>query len=86
MPETPYFLHISVNICGMPVIFLEAADHYWKVARIVRGAADKCTGSTENIPYVFYVDRIRKLVEKGIVESEGDIRYMRFSEVRKVKK
>lgn len=77
----------SKELDGMDeAILLEADDRYLKVARIVVRAADNWAGPAESVPYAFYVQRIRRLIEKGALESQGDLRYMRFSEVRKVQK
>ena len=35
-----------------------------------------------NIPDVFYAQRIKKIVGKGLLIAEGNLDYMRFSEVR----
>ena len=34
------------------------------------------------IPDVFFSQRVRSLVDRGILESEGNLSYMRYSEVR----
>jgi hypothetical protein len=34
------------------------------------------------IPDIFYSQRIRELVEKKLLESQGDLQFMRYSEVR----
>jgi hypothetical protein len=34
------------------------------------------------LPDLFYSNRVRKLVEAGLLEAEGNLHYMRFSEVR----
>jgi len=65
-------------------ILLETGDRYLKVARIVARAANNWAGPTESVPLVFYVERIRRLVKEGVLEIQGDLRYMRFSEVRKI--
>ena len=35
-----------------------------------------------NLPDIFYSQRVRKLVELGFLESEGNLDFMCFSEVR----
>lgn len=52
--------------------------YFLKVARVV-GDVKK---SFPDIPEVFISQRIAKLVEEGQIESQGNLRRMRFSEVR----
>lgn len=63
------------------IAFLSTTRHWRKVARVV---AEWMSGPLHRpgIPDVFYSSRVRALVETGRVESKGDLRCMRFSEVR----
>ena len=62
---------------------LSNAIYRWrKVAMIVMSTMSKIPYRVLNIPDVFYASRVRKLVENGYLESESDLRCMRFSEVR----
>jgi hypothetical protein len=36
----------------------------------------------ENVPDVFYSQRAKALVENGLLESQGNLDFMRYSEVR----
>ena len=60
-----------------------AAPHWQKVARLV---AEVMTSNWPNKPSgiadVYYAQRVDRLVQKGILEARGDLRRMRFSEVR----
>ena len=38
--------------------------------------------SIQSVPDLFYAERLRKLVQDGKLESQGNLHYMRFSEVR----
>ena len=60
--------------------------NYLKVARLVGDILTNKDIHTEGIPDVFYSERIRKLVKDGFLESQGDLYYMRYSEVRLSKK
>ena len=40
------------------------------------------TNRVIGIPDVFYAQRVRKLVEDGHLEAQGNLAYMRYSEVR----
>jgi hypothetical protein len=62
---------------------LNAASNRWlKVARVVAFAADELGNRYPDLSYIFYALRLTRLVEHGSLESEGNIAYMRFSEVR----
>jgi len=62
---------------------LAKANEKWcKVAKIVAASMEAITNRVPGIPDVFYAQRIRKLVKAGKLESQGDIRSMRNSEVR----
>ena len=60
-----------------------AASQWQKVARLV---AEVMTSNWPNKPSgiadVYYAQRVAKLVQEGILEAQGDLRRMRFSEVR----
>jgi len=62
---------------------LSCAFPRWrKVAAIVGFAMNKLETRYPQFSDVFYAERIRVLVEQGRLESQGDLSYMRFSEVR----
>lgn len=53
-----------------------------KVAMLVGLAMGQLQDRIQGIPDLYYAQRVRKLVESGRLESEGNLAYMRFSEVR----
>ncbi len=54
-----------------------------KVAAVVgRTMTDQFMDRFEGVPDIYYAARIRALVERGKLESFGDLGYMRYSEVR----
>ena len=58
-------------------------DRWRKVAMVV--GTTMTGGSThryEDVPDVFYSQRVKALVEKGLLESQGNLDFMRYSEVR----
>lgn len=61
-------------------------DKWRKVARVV-GTTMMSDGPYrfENVPDVFYSQRVRLLVEKGLLESQGNLDFMRYSEIRLAK-
>ena len=63
---------------------LAKANHrFQKVARIVAEVMPTFSDRPSGIPDVYYAQRIAKLVKAGLLESQGNLRRMRFSEVRR---
>lgn len=57
-------------------------SHWQKVARVVIRAEEKLRSRYPEFSHVFYAERIRVLAKQGRLDSQGNLRYMRFSEVR----
>lgn len=53
-----------------------------KVARVVGSAMSSLPNRVQGIPDVFYSQRVAQLVQQGLLVAEGDLHYMRYSEVR----
>ena len=49
---------------------------------VVIRAEEKLRGRYPQFSYVLYAERIRLLAKQGHLKSQGNLRYMRFSEVR----
>jgi Protein of unknown function len=65
------------------MLLLSHAQHNWrKVAMLVGLTMMDLKNRPRGIPDIFYAQRVRKLVEEGRLESQGNLQYMRFSEVR----
>ncbi|MNQ85492.1 hypothetical protein D3C85_1006580 [compost metagenome] len=60
----------------------QVTGQWRKVARVVGMAMLSMPDHTENVPDAFFARRVALLVESGRLESQGDLRRMRFSEVR----
>ena len=59
------------------------ATRQWrKVAMVVGTTMSSLPNRVPGIPDVFYAMRVTKLVEDGVLESQGNLARMRFSEVR----
>lgn len=58
-------------------------DRWRKVARVV-GTTMTSDGQYryEGVPDIFYSQRVKALVERGLLESQGNLDFMRYSEVR----
>ncbi len=63
-------------------LLLNITYQWRKVAMVVGMTMMNYPNRVPNIPDIFYASRICKLAESGHLESQGDLRYMRFSEVR----
>jgi hypothetical protein len=62
---------------------LRNASAQWrKVARIVGTTMSSPSSSLHGIPDAYYAERVRELVRRGLLESQGDLTRMRYSEVR----
>ena len=59
-----------------------ASKNYTKVAMLVGKLLMSNDVHVKGIPDTFYSERIRILVKKGLLESQGNLHYMRYSEVR----
>ncbi len=57
-----------------------------KTARVVADVSDELKERYPEITYLFYSERIRLMVKRGIVESQGDLNMMRYSEIKKAQK
>jgi hypothetical protein len=53
-----------------------------KVAMIVGLAMMDKTLRVPGLPDLFYRDRVKSLVDRGLLLAEGNLEYMRYSEVR----
>ncbi len=59
-----------------------ASTQFRKVARVVGIAMAVDSDSLKLVPDIFYASRVRKLVEEGRLLSQGNLEFMRFSEVK----
>lgn len=59
-----------------------AKPQWRKVAMVVAITMSSLSNRLPGIPDVFYGMRVRKLVEDGVLESQGNLARMRLSEVR----
>lgn len=60
----------------------EVTTSWRKVARVVGFAMSTQPGWVEGVPDIYYSQRVQNLVAEGVLESAGNLAYMRFSEVR----
>ena len=64
------------------VLLAQSAPTWRKVARIVGMTIGELSERFPNVPDVYYSQRVRRLVVVGELESQGNLEYMRSSEVR----
>lgn len=63
-------------------IISHCKDHWRKVAMVVGSALLDNLDTIPDVPDLFYADRVKKLVQTGKLESQGNLYMMRFSEIR----
>jgi len=63
-------------------LLAECAPSWRKVARIVGAAMNTLQGRLPGVPDSYYAQRVAVLVQAGLLESQGNLQHMRFSEVR----
>ena len=56
--------------------------HYRKIAYLVGMTITRFPNHIRGIPDIFYAQRVRRLVEKGLLVYEGDLNRMRHCEVK----
>jgi Protein of unknown function len=63
-------------------LIAQCATSWRKVARVVGTTMGMLRNGLPGIPDGYYVQRVAILVHSGRLESQGNLEYMRFSEVR----
>ena len=64
-------------------LFSNTSTKWRKVARVVGTTMMELPCRVEGIPDIYYSQRVQKLVNDGLLESQGNLSYMRYSEVRR---
>jgi hypothetical protein len=73
----------SAAIKEIDEILLSYATNNWRKVAMLVGLSMSDAGFVwPNIPDIFLSQRVRKLVEAGHLEAQGNLQLMRFSEVR----
>src|SRR5262249_695807 len=65
------------------VLLAQVSVQWRKVAMVVGLAMSALEDRRIGIPDIYYAQRVRLLVERGMLEAEGDLSRMRYSEVRR---
>ena len=70
------------DIEAIDCALMKACKPRWlKVAMVVGEAMDAYPDKYHDVPDIFYSQRVRELVKAGKIESQGNLFFMRFSEV-----
>ena len=64
------------------VLMSFASTRNRKVARVVMSTMSELRELELGIPDIYYGQRVKPLVEKGLLVADGNLDYMRYSEVR----
>ena len=67
-------------------LLAQASVHWRKVARVVGTAMMKPPRRIAEVPDLYYAKRVRVLVRRGVLQAQGNLNAMRYSEVRLVQK
>ena len=71
------------QLAAIDATLLSQCDrHFRKVAYIGGYAMSREHGRAVGVPDVIYAQRVRRLVDQGLLEAVGNLAYMRYSEVR----
>ena len=68
--------------CIDAALLSNCSNQWRKVARVVGSTMTESTNKVEGVPDVFYAQRVVGLVEQGALLSQGNLKRMRFSEVK----
>lgn len=63
-------------------ILANCSSRWLKVARVVIWTEKALSDRYPGLSYVFYSQRLTQLAAEGRLESQGNLEYIRFSEVR----
>ncbi len=67
------------------MLISNTTSQWRKIARIVGMSMISFESKFTNIPDIFFAIRIKILVKRNKLESQGNIQNMRYSEVRRIK-
>jgi Protein of unknown function len=90
-PDPPLNVEQSLRVSRLTQAELQAMDRellaqasgdFRTVGRIVGMTIDALQARIPGVPYIYYAQRVRNLVARGEFESQGNLAFMRFSEVR----
>jgi len=73
----------AVELRDIDAAIIASCRPRWnKLVMVASRTSDAIGGRFPDFSDLFYCERIAQLVGRGSLEAQGDLRYMRFSEVR----
>ncbi len=63
-------------------ILANSSNRWLKVSRVVSCTEESLKDRYPGLSYIFYAQRLIGLAEEGRLDSQGNLEYMRFSEIR----
>ena len=63
-------------------LFSNVSSQWRKAARVIGTTMSEQDNKITGIPDIFYSQRLSRLAKKGLIESQGNLQAMRYSEVR----
>ena len=76
----------DIDIADIDKHLLSFTNENWrKIAMVVGSALMESQKKYKGVPDLYYAQRVRKMISDGVLESQGFIENMRYSEVRRVK-
>jgi len=73
----------DAEILAIDDALLSNTSTQWrKVARVIGATMNKLPSRILGIPDSYYSQRIQNLVKEGLLESQGNLSYMKYSEIR----
>lgn len=76
-----------LRVARIDAALLAQASFQWrKVARVVGTAMLKQPRRIAGVPDLYYAKRVQVLVRRGVLQAQGNLNAMRYSEVRLVHK
>ena len=66
------------------VIYSHTSSSWKKMARVAGSAVLELKDNYKGVPDLYFAQRIRRMVNEGALEYQGNLESMRYSEVRRV--
>jgi len=75
------------TIAMIDTLLISEVNAQWrKVARVVARTIEALEHRLPALPDVYFANRVRHLVERNMLQAQGDLSRMRYSEVMLIKK
>ena len=90
-PDPPLSPEQLARVAELSIVEIELIDETLlanacaqnrKVAFLVGSAMIELKSRIPRVPDIYYAQRVKGLVERGLLQAKGNLSYMRYSEVR----